>query len=156
MPVIKLYTYINADRQIVFDLSRSIDLHQISTQQTNEKAIAGRLTGLIELNETVTWRARHFGVTQELTSKITEFDNGIYFVDEMIKGIFKSIRHEHHFVKKGGGTLMTDIFNYVSPLGVLGKIADVLFLSNYLKDLLIKRNNVIKEYAEKNIRADKA
>lgn len=150
MPVIKLQTHINAGQQVVFDLARSIDLHQISTKHTNEKAIAGRCTGLIELNETVTWQARHFGITQELTSKITEFDNGAYFVDEMTKGIFKSIRHEHHFDKEDDGTLMTDIFSYVSPLGILGKMADVIFLSNYLKDLLIKRNDIIKEYAESN------
>ncbi|WEK17431.1 MAG: SRPBCC family protein [Candidatus Pedobacter colombiensis] len=153
MTVIKLQTYINADQQIVFDLSRNIDLHQISTKQTNEKAVAGRCSGLIELNETVTWQARHFGITQKLTSKITEFNNGNYFVDEMVKGIFKSIRHEHHFAKEGDGTLMTDVFNYVSPLGLLGKIADIIFLSDYLKNLLIKRNSVIKEYAERNLKA---
>ncbi len=71
MPIITLKTYVNADKQTVFDLARSIDLHQISTKHTNEKAIAGRLSGLIELNETVTWQARHFGITQKLTSKIT-------------------------------------------------------------------------------------
>lgn len=149
MPTITLQTYINADKQTVFDLARSIDLHQISTKHTNEKAIAGRTSGLIELNETVTWQARHFGITQKLTSKITEFENPDFFVDEMLSGAFKSIRHEHRFVKQGSGTLMTDIFNYVSPLGILGRMADVLFLSSYLKNLLLKRNAVIKEHAEK-------
>lgn len=148
MPKIILETYINADKQIVFDLSRSIDLHQISTKHTNEKAIAGRLTGLIELNETVTWQARHFGITQKLTSKITEFENPDFFVDEMLSGAFKSIRHLHEFTKYGNGTMMTDTFDYVSPLGILGKIADSLFLIRYLRDLLVKRNAVIKNHAE--------
>lgn len=150
MPRITLETYIDADKQTVFDLARNIDLHQISTKHTNEKAIAGRLSGLIELNETVTWQARHFGITQKLTSKITEFDNPDFFVDEMLSGVFKSIRHEHRFIEQGIGTLMIDTFDYVSPLGILGKIADSLFLLSYLTDLLVKRNAVIKSYAESN------
>ena len=89
MPVIKLSTIIKADIQIVFDLSRSIDLHKISTDKTNEEAIAGVTNGLIGLDETVTWRAKHLGVTQTLQSKITSFKPPYYFVDEMLKGLSK-------------------------------------------------------------------
>nr|WP_121272471.1 SRPBCC family protein [Pedobacter schmidteae] len=149
MPHIRLETYIAADQQTVFDLSRSIDLHQISTAHTNEKAVAGKTSGLIELGEWVTWEARHFGVVQQLTSKITEMKHPEYFVDEMVSGAFKSIRHEHLFSQHEGGTLMIDLFNYVSPLGQLGKLADWLFLTKYLKNLLIKRNEIIKRYAER-------
>ncbi len=55
MPIIKLETFINAPKDIVFDLARSIDLHLISTEQTSEKAIAGKTSGLIEIDESVTW-----------------------------------------------------------------------------------------------------
>jgi hypothetical protein len=71
MPIIRLQTIIHAPQKIVFDLSRNIDLHQVSPAQTGEKAIAGRTSGLIEQGETVTWQAKHFGVVQQLTSKIT-------------------------------------------------------------------------------------
>lgn len=43
---------------------------------------------------------------------------------------------------------MTDIFDYQSPLGILGKVADVLFLKRYMSKFLSKRNEVIKLYAE--------
>lgn len=148
MPIIELSILIKADIEIVFDLSRSIDLHKISTQQTNEKAIAGVTSGLIGKNETVTWRAKHFGVYQNLTSKITHFKKPHYFVDEMVDGIFKRFKHEHIFETTNEGTLMTDIFDYNSPLGILGKIADVLFLKNYLKRFLEKRNETILQFAE--------
>ena len=151
MPIVRLETYIKAPKTIVFDLARSIDLHQISTAHTNERAIAGRTSGLIELGETVTWEAKHFGIVQQLSSKITAMDVPDYFVDEMISGAFKSIRHEHIFEEQNGGTLMTDIFNYASPLGILGKLADVLFLKRYLTRLLVQRNQVIKEHAEKSV-----
>ena len=67
--MINLVLELNADKEIVFDLSRSIDLHKLSTVHTNETAIAGRTSGLIGLNESVTWRAKHFGIYQKLTSK---------------------------------------------------------------------------------------
>lgn len=148
MPRIELQTEIKADKQIVFDLSRSIDLHKISTQHTNEKAISGKTSGLIELNESVTWRAKHFGIYQQLTSKITEFEKPNYFVDEMISGAFKRFKHEHHFKDLNNGTVMIDIFDYTSPLGFLGKIADKLFLAKYMTNFLIQRNQIIKEFAE--------
>ncbi|MDO6470307.1 SRPBCC family protein [Maribacter sp. 1_MG-2023] len=148
MPKIVLKTLINAKKEIVFDLSRSIDLHKISTEHTDEEAIAGVTSGLIGLNEWITWRARHFGINQNLTTKITEFEYPNFFSDEMVKGIFKSFKHEHHFENHKNGTLMIDYFDYQSPLGFLGKIADNLFLKKYMTDLLAKRNTTIKQFAE--------
>ncbi len=148
MPRIELRTEINADKEIVFDLSRSIDLHKISTEHTNETAIAGKMSGLIGLDESVTWRAKHFGIYQKLTSKITEFDRPNYFADEMISGAFSEFKHEHHFADLNGGTLMTDFFDYKSPLGILGKLADKIFLEKYMTDLLTERNRIVKEFAE--------
>lgn len=148
MPKIILYTEIQSSLEIVFDLSRSIDLHQISTAQTNEEAIAGKTSGLIGLNESVTWRARHFGIYQKLTSKITEFERPNYFVDEMVSGAFKRFKHEHIFTKVGDKVVMKDIFDYTSPALFLGKIADKLFLQSYMEKLLTERNRVVKEFAE--------
>ncbi|MEX0273303.1 MAG: cell division protein [Flavobacteriaceae bacterium] len=148
MPRIELKTEIKADINIVFDLSRSIDLHKISTKHTNEEAIAGKTSGLIGMNESVTWRAKHFGIYQKLTSRITEFDRPKYFSDEMVNGAFAEFKHEHHFEKFNEGTLMTDFFDYKSPLGILGKIADKLFLKRYMTELLTNRNRIVKEFAE--------
>ncbi len=148
MPKIILKTYINAGRDIVFDVSRSIDLHKISTSSTNETAIAGKTKGLISLGEQVTWRAKHLGFYQTLTSKITQYDRPNTFTDEMVEGIFKKFKHQHSFKEKDGGTLMSDVFEFESPFGILGKLANVLFLKRYLQSFLAERNKVIKAYAE--------
>ena len=148
MPIIKLKTEINAPKNIVFDLSRSIDLHKLSTFKSNEQAIAGITSGLIGLGESVTWKAKHFGFYQTLTSRITEFKAPSYFVDEMEKGIFKKFRHEHIFEGNDDSTTMIDVLEYVSPLGFLGILADRLFLEKYLEEFLKTRNKVIKDYAE--------
>jgi len=148
MPIIKLETVIEAPIERCFDLSRSIDLHKISTQHTNEKAIAGKTSGLIGLNEYVTWKAKHLGITQKLTTRISELKSPRFFVDEMTKGAFKSFRHEHLFDFQNEQTIMSDIFNFTSPLGPLGMVADKLFLTSYMTSLLVKRNAIIKEFAE--------
>ena len=69
MPKIELTTIIDAPIERCFDLARSIDLHKLSTAGTDEEAIAGVMSGLIGKNEQVTWKAKHFGITQKLTSK---------------------------------------------------------------------------------------
>ena len=148
MPVIHLSTIINAPQQIVFNLSRSIDLHAASMQHTNEKAIAGITSGLIEKSETVTWQAKHFFKTRMLKTLITEMQPYEYFKDEMLEGDFKLMQHEHHFSFAAGKTTMNDIFIFEAPYGLLGKMACIFFLTAYMKKLLHQRNLIIKEYAE--------
>lgn len=152
MPKIKTDMLINAPREICFDAARDIDLHTQSTSQTNERAIAGVTSGLIELNETVTWEAIHFGIKQKLTVRITEFDFPNRFVDEMEKGAFKRFYHVHEFTEKQNGTLMIDTFDYTSPLGLIGKLADRMFLERYMKEFLVMRNRFIKKVAEERVR----
>lgn len=149
MPVIKLETKINAPIERVFDLSRSIDLHTKSTSKSEEEAIAGKTSGLINLGETVTWRAKHLGVRQTLTSKIVALERPFHFRDSMQKGVFKRIDHDHFFEEiENDVTLMRDCFDYDAPLWILGKIANRLFLENYMMDFLTERNRMIKEIAE--------
>jgi ligand-binding SRPBCC domain-containing protein len=153
MPEITIRTFIKAPPEKVFDLARSIDLHQTSLGHTREKAIAGVTSSLIGIGESVTWRARHFGVNLEHTSQITAFDPPHFFVDEMIKGPFESFCHEYHFQAESGGTVMTDVFEYRSPFGPLGSIADVLFLERYIRKLLEGRNDEIRRVGEGKLQA---
>ncbi len=148
MPQILLNTTINAPAERCFLLSLSIDLHKATAAHTGEEAVAGVTSGIMKLNETVTWRAKHFGVTQLLTSKITEYNYGSMFVDEMQEGIFNKIHHRHTFKKEGDITSMTDVFKYQAPFGAFGKLAENLFLTSYLKKFLIQRNAHIKKVAE--------
>lgn len=148
MPKIILETKVNASIQICYDLALSVDLHQLSTAKTGEHIVSGVKEGVMRLGESVTWRAKHFGIWQELTSKITEAQPPNFFVDEMQKGIFKSLRHEHYFIEENQITIMRDVFMFESPLGFLGKIANRVILERYLTNFLEERNLVIKQIAE--------
>ena len=117
-------------------------------ENSSERAIDGVTSGLIELGETVTWEAVHFGIRQRLTSKITVCDRPRHLQDVMVSGAFAGFTHDHFLSETEDGTLMKDDFDYRSPLGPLGIVADVVFLEAYMTKLLEERNAVIKRFAE--------
>ena len=96
----------------------------------------------------MTWKARHFGITQNLTTKITSYNRPFHFRDEQIAGIFKQLKHDHFFALQNNMVLMTDKFLFESPFGLFGDIFNKLVLTKYLKKLLIERNETIKDFAE--------
>ncbi len=149
MPRIHLKTVIKAPQERVFNLSRSINLHQQSMNHTDEKAIAGKTSGLIELNETVTWEAKHLFGKRYLTVVITRMQLYSFFQDEMLQGDFKKMIHLHQFSQKeDSSTEMKDDFYFESPYGIIGQLVNKLFLTLYMRRLLIIRNRIIKQYAE--------
>ena len=148
MPVIELKTIIRAPIERCFLLSLSVDLHTLSAQRTDEKAIAGITSGTMKMGDTVTWRAKHFGVYQHLTTKISAYQMPNYFVSEMVKGAFRKIYHQHIFHPHENGTAMTDLFDFEAPFGIFGRIAEKLFLKNYMTKFLAIRNQTIKQTAE--------
>ncbi|MBL4669014.1 MAG: SRPBCC family protein [Flavobacteriales bacterium] len=147
---IKLHTKIQAPIERIFNLARSIDFHKVSMNETKEEVIAGRVKGLIELGESVTWRAKHFGIYQKLKVKIVDFKRNEMFKDVMIQGAFKKMEHIHRFRNENGITIMIDEFEFESPFGFLGKIVDNFVLKNYMTQLLEKRNEELKLAAEGN------
>ena len=148
MTTINLTTKIKAPKQIVFDASRNIDIHQKSASKTSEKAIAGITSGLINLNETVTWRGKHFGFYLTHKSRITAMTFNDYFVDEMERGKFKSFKHQHFFEEVNGFTIMKDKLEYETPFGIFGELFDILFLEKHMTQFLLERNKTLKEVSE--------
>lgn len=149
MTTIHLTTVIHAPIKACFDAARSVDAHLSSTSATNEKVVAGRMTGLFEAGDVVTWEAKHLGIRQRLTVEIGRMIEPTFFEDQMLKGAFKSMRHEHHFVEENGATVMTDLFQYETPFGILGALFDKLYLENYMRKFLQNRNLYLKQVLEK-------
>ncbi|OKP88490.1 cell division protein [Paenibacillus helianthi] len=149
MVTVKTEIIIDAPISHCFDLARDIELHtQTVWKHTKEKAVAGTITGKINEGEIVTFQASHFLIRQKLTSRITAFKKPYYFVDEMMQGAFKSLRHEHKFEEYNGKTVMTDTLTFTAPLGIVGWIIERIILINYMKRFLEHRNNQLKIIAE--------
>jgi ligand-binding SRPBCC domain-containing protein len=149
VPRIELTLDIAAPIDRCFDLARSVDVHVQSTASTEERAVAGVTTGLMSLGDEVTWEARHLGVRQRLTTCITAYERPFHFRDSLVRGAFARFDHDHYFERLSDGrTRMRDVFDYTSPLGLLGALADRLFLTSYLRRFLLRRNHVIARLAE--------
>lgn len=148
MAHIELRTTIAAPVEAVFDLARSIDVHLGSMSKSRERAVAGVTTGLIGLGQQVTWRATHFGIPFTMTSKVTEMTPPDRFVDEQVRGPFRRFHHEHRFEGVADGTLMTDVIDFASPLGPLGRVVDRIGLERYMMKLIRVRNQFLKAQAE--------
>ncbi|MCP2638208.1 SRPBCC family protein [Microbacterium sp. HD4P20] len=136
--VFRIVTLADHEPQALFDASLSIDAHVRSMAGSREKAIAGVTSGSIGLGETVTWRARHFGVWFTMTSRISELHRPHRFVDEQASGPFRLFRHVHEFDAHGDGCRMTDEITVASP--VFGVVAERLVLVPYLRRLIARRN----------------
>lgn len=144
-------TTIQAPLERCFDLARSVEVHLAGNVHFGEQAVAtaGVTSGLIGLGQRVTWRAKHFGVWQSLTSEIAKMDPPVYFQDVMLSGAFRWMKHDHYFRSlTSGATEMKDVFCFAAPLPLLGVLAELLFLRRYMRALLHERNAILKRIAE--------
>lgn len=145
----RLETPIRAPAPLCFDLAIDVDAHVGSAGATGERAIAGVTTGLLTLGDEVTFEAVHFGVRLRLTSRIVVFERPRRFIDEMVRGQFRRLRHLHEFHDRPDGTLMVDEMEFASPLGPLGSLADALFVTRHLRRFLERRNAWLRAEAER-------
>jgi ligand-binding SRPBCC domain-containing protein len=148
MPLIEHREFVQASVERCFDLARDVDIHTRTTKGTKEKAVGGVTTGLLLAGDVVTWEAVHFGIRQRLTAKVTLMDKPHMFEDVMVKGPFQSFHHIHEFIEMDSGTLMIDKFQYTSPYGLIGVIADKLFLERYMRNFILSRARALKQIAE--------
>jgi ligand-binding SRPBCC domain-containing protein len=148
MPTLVEDTLIHAPVQVVFDAARDITLHCQTARHTHERAVAGVRHGKVQLNDEVTFEAVHLGVRQRLSSCISEFEPPHYFVDEMIRGAFKTLWHRHEFEARDQSTLMRDTIIWTSPFGPVGVLFDRLILIRHMQNFLRVRNRELKHLVE--------
>ncbi|HUQ65961.1 MAG TPA: SRPBCC family protein, partial [Flavitalea sp.] len=128
MPFIHLTTFIAAPQERVFDLARSINLHRDSMKKYDEKILQKNAGNLLELNDSITWSARHLFKTRVLSVKITRMKSPEYFVDEQTGGDFLMMKHEHYFKPIENGTFLIDQFHFETPYGSIGKAFNTVYL----------------------------
>ena len=148
MPTLHLTSFVAAPKDRVFDLHRNISLHKISMEHFGEEIVSGVRSGLINTEDTVTWKGKHLFKTRLFTSKIMEMKPYETFTDKMTKGDFKSFEHQHFFKPAENGTIVIDIIKYEIPYGWIGEMVNKFYLNSYLEKIISHRNDVIKQYAE--------
>src|SRR5690348_14098179 len=138
-------TLIGASVEAVFDLSLDIDAHLGSMRDSDERAVAGVTSGQIDLGEQVTWKARHYVLPFTMTSEIVELERPVHFVDQQVRGPFHFFRHEHHFEPAGQGCVMIDRVRFQAPFGLIGRAVERLTLDRYVRGLIAKRNEFLRD-----------
>lgn len=148
VPIIELHTSVDAPIERVFDLCRSVDAHVETAHATGERPVGGVTTGLLALGDRVTWSARHLGWRWRVTSQITAFDRPRSFRDSMVSGVFRRFDHDHEFAVRGETTLVRDVFDFTSPWGPLGRLAEALLVTRHMRRFLERRMRGLKRIAE--------
>ncbi|MFM7672426.1 MAG: SRPBCC family protein [Bacteroidota bacterium] len=75
------------------------------------------------------------GIPMYWMTEITQVVEGKYFIDEQRFGPYSLWHHQHHFREVEGGVEMTDIVHYKIPMGILGVVADKLFVRKKLETI---------------------
>ncbi len=85
------------------------------------------------------------GMKLNWVTEITQMREKEYFIDEQRRGPYSTWHHEHHFRKVEGGVEMHDILYYKVPLGVLGRIADIVFVNKKVREIFkFREKQIIK------------
>lgn len=148
METIRIQTWVNAPMERCFKLALSIDLHQFSAASSGDSVSSRLKSGLLGVDDTVTWSGWHFGVPVRHTTVIDVCRPSMYFRDVMVEGVFEHFSHEHHFAVMDDGTRIRDEVRFAAPWGVLGQVAEKLVLRRHLIRFLKRRNALIKRVAE--------
>ena len=148
MARIHLTTFIAAPVDRVFDLSRHLALYKLAFHNRKEKFSSGAGSSLLSKGETVSIVSKHAGRSRMSMIKITDIQKPTNFTEEQVKGDLQNFRHEHHFKKADNGTIIIDIVDFGMPKDFLGKIFGKIYFKKYLEELVNKRNEVVRSYAE--------
>ncbi|RFM30265.1 SRPBCC family protein [Deminuibacter soli] len=147
MPVIHLTTIVHAPVDRVFDLSRNIALQRKSLQGQRETIINGKTSGLLQMGEEITWQTKRLGKAWTLRLQTARLEMHSFFEEIMLNGDFSKLSHQRHFKSMANGTVMIDLFQF-EQTGSWGKSLKQLFYIKYWRQLLEKRNELIKSVAE--------
>lgn len=144
---VEVVTIVPAAPQVAFDLELDVDVHAASIPGSAETAVTGHGRRRLREGDDVTFTARHLGRTWVLTSRVTACDPPSRFVDEQVRGPFRTMHHEHRFEPVPQGTRMVDEFSFSLPGGVPGAAVARWVGAPYLRRLLVARGRHIAAVA---------
>jgi hypothetical protein len=149
MTTLEEITIIHAPIERCFDLARSVEVHLAGNVHCGEQAVAagGVTSGLVGLGERVTWRAKHFGVWHQLTSR--DHPNGppAYFQDVMVAESSASCGTIISFARSRPPRPKCATFSPSPRRSRYSAVSRNPFLRRYMRNLLRERNAAIQQAA---------
>jgi ligand-binding SRPBCC domain-containing protein len=126
---------------------RTFRLIWTPTRQTSERVVRGSRRGHLQLGDVVTWEARHLGIAAADRADFRATPPH-HFRDELVRGAFRTLCHDHYFEAVAEGTLVRDVFEFSSPGGWFGRCIERLFLTRYLTNFLASATLSLKRQLE--------
>jgi len=136
---------IPATKDEVWDfISSPKNLREITPDELDFEITSKDLPGKMYTGMIITYKVRPvLGIKMTWVTEITHVEDGQFFIDEQRIGPYSIWHHQHHIKEIEGGVEMTDIVSYKPPFGILGRIANSLFIRGQLKKIFSYREEAI-------------
>ena len=85
------------------------------------------------------------GIKINWLTEITHVVDKHFFVDEQRSGPYKLWHHQHKLTEINGEVMMEDIVTYIPPFGIIGKIANCIFIEKQIKEIFKYRTEAIEK-----------
>ncbi len=153
MPTREFRLLIHAPLEAVWEFHNSIQSLFLLTPPSTQAKLDGDPVPMAQ-GVVYKLKLKRWGVIPLPTwsARIAVYDPPHRFEDEQIsgQGPFKSWRHVHRFERvEDDYTLLFDQVTYEVPFGVLGKVADSLFIRADIERMFAYRHQVTKRELEK-------
>jgi len=102
-------------------------------------------TDTIEKGTLLDYQLKIHGIPKKWKTLIESWDPPHGFVDTQLEGPYQLWHHTHTFTALRGGTLMKDVVLYKIPFGILGRLAEMLFVKRDLESVFSYRRNIIQQ-----------
>ena len=97
----------------------------------------------VRKNTQISYRIRWLIFPMIWKSRISEYEENSFFVDEMMQGPYKTWYHRHLFSTVRGGVEITDLVKYELPFGLLGNLVHSILIRKQLEKIFNHRNEAI-------------
>lgn len=126
-------------------ISSPANLKEITPEHMGFKITGNTGTEKMYPGMIITYKVSPFaGIAMDWMTEITHVQDYAYFVDEQRVGPYAMWHHQHKIEAIEGGVLMTDIVTYQPPLGILGAVANTLFIKKQLQQIFDYRNSALE------------
>ena len=98
----------------------------------------------MQTGTTIDYRIALGPIPMRWRTVIEEWQPGSGFVDAQHRGPYRAWWHEHRFEARGNTTEMHDRVYYAPPMGLLGRLANRLFIERMLRDIFEYRSRAIR------------
>lgn len=120
------------------------NLERITPPWLNFK-IRSQSTGAIQKGSLFEYSLKIHGVPVFWRTLIESWDEPRMFVDTQLKGPYTLWHHTHLFEPAEGGTKMIDRVRYIVPLGPIGDLLAILWVSKDVQKIFEYRKKMIAE-----------